>query len=450
MKKKQYKHRITGDIAEQMHCNSLYAVKQGGTTVLPEKYLESSQDWELITPQKEEAYTILQYKTKYAIWYLCEDGRYSTIGGKTGTTTAEKLNYNPIIWQIRRNEDSSIWTVGDKYVSSQVPSLGIRTIEKFVIEDESIGIRAVEALSAEPITTLLKYLTIPVPVNPTWVVESFICTVDNATKFNRCGGTYASTWTQEQMLGKTVAHGIARTVADGSLQIYSVRATPNSPVIEIGSWITAECTHMGNTPMQVEGFTVNDRNNLLIKTRQFRTHGISIENCKKVDAPVEKKEFRVGDWVYYDRKRYKNGPYQISQMNSNGIARDQNDAFRNLNDENYRHCYPHEIPADSKKQKPVVQPEQEQIAKVGEYVINKENGYPNKACKVYEVNGTYYRYTYPNGSNNGCNAEWIRKATQQEIDRDWEKKELVDEKVYPLMQVLLTQKQIDKLKEILK
>jgi hypothetical protein len=361
----------------------------------------------VITPQKEEEYTILMFERVKNVgtydrwWTLQDNGGYSESGDGVSGDGVCTLNImmnigcsvkdgSFRIYQIRRNSDSSIWTIGDKYASSQVPSLGIRTIEKFVIDDENIGIRAVEALSAELITTSLKYLTVPVPVNPTWVVESFICTVDNATKFNRCGGTYASTWTQEQMLGKTVAHGIARTVADGSLQIYSIRTTPDSPVIQIGDWITAECTHMGTTPMQIEGFVVNDKNNLLIKTRQFRTHGIGIENCKKVKEPLT------------------------------------------------------DLPA--------VQPEQEQIAKVGEYVIAKDQHMsPDKAVIVTAVpdeNDERYHYTYPDGKRNGCRAKWIRKATQEEIDCDWKKQK--PEKVEELVQVLLTRKQINKLKEILK
>ena len=225
--------------------------------------------------------------------------------------------------------------------------------------------------------------TVPVPVEPTWKIEAF--NQKEGIWYRAKDNTYTTAGKAERTGSYELSRmldGSGATVKNGTLIIQSVKATSESPTISISDWIVAECTHMGTTPMQVEGFVVNDRNNLLIKTRQFRKHGIGVENCKKVDAPVEKK--------------------------------------------------------------------QEPVAKVGEYVIHKEPGMlPDVTVQVDRVCAVSYQYTYPKGYGGEMNISECRKATQKEIDRDW-KKEPVDEKVYPLIQVLLTRKQIDKLKEILK
>jgi hypothetical protein len=227
---------------------------------------------------------------------------------------------------------------------------------------------------------------VPVPVEPVWVIEEFVMP-DGTPGFNRYkripGKDDYTKGDGKGKLGSTQNHMLNAgeetmyaSVKKRNLQIHSVRADKNYPVIAIGDWITAECTHMGNTLMQIEGFVVNDRNNLLVKTRQFRKHGVGIENCRKVDAPVEKK--------------------------------------------------------------------QNPVAKVGEYVIADDHAdVPDKAVRVTEVidYGTYYKYLYPDGHSNGCSVSWCRIATQQEIDRDW-KKPVEEEKVEPLIQVLLTSKQM--------
>ena len=142
-------------------------------------YIENTQDWQLITEEKEPEYTILQFERLKSVgtydrwWTLRDNGHYSASGDGVCTLNimmnigCSVKDGSFVIHQVRRESDKSIWTVRDKYVSSQAPLLGIRTIEKFVIDDESIGIRAVEAISADPITTSLKYLTVPVPVEPT-------------------------------------------------------------------------------------------------------------------------------------------------------------------------------------------------------------------------------------------------------------------------------------------
>ena len=234
----------------------------------------------------------------------------------------------------------------------------------------------------------------PVLVEPTWVVETFSCTDGSATKFSRdSDGEYASTWTQNQMLGKTSAHGIARTVVKGSLQIYSVRATPNSPVIEIGSWITAECTHMGNTPIQVEGFMVNDKNNLLIKTREFRTHGVGIENCKKVGAPVEKKVplFTTDKELFVTEDG-------VEIYNEHQITWAVSDVWN--------------TPGNRQISEPV----------------------PHEYCRQWELNKS---------------PVWHLFSTKTKAQEYMDSKKS-PEKPAPLMQVLLTQKEINKLKELLK
>jgi len=425
----------------------------------------------VITPQKEEEYTILMFERVKSVgtydrwWTLRDNGHYSASGDGVCTLNimmnigCSVKDGSFRIYQIRRNSDKSVWTVRDKYVSSQAPLLGIRTIEKFVIDNESIGIRAVEAISVDPITTSLKYLTVPVPVEPTWVIEEFqqeqvsrwYIAPDGKYNMSIYRNDKTGTYTLLDMLS-----GGGATVKNGMLTIESVRADKNSPVISISDWVVAECTHMGNTPMQVEGFVVNDRNNLLVKTRQFRTHGVNIENCRKVDAPVEKKPlFTTEDGVdIYDNRIL----YTILDAWSNEekynstLMSDIRYTILDGTEKNW-HVFSSPTAAqayiDSKKQKPAVQPEQEQIAKVGEYVIGVEHTtFPDKAVRVTEVidNGMYYKYLYPDGHSNGCSASWCRIATQQEIDRDWKK----EEKVEPLIQVLLTRKQINKLIEILK
>jgi hypothetical protein len=161
---------------------------------------------------------------------------------------------------------------------------------------------------------------------------------------------------------------------------YAVRADKNSPVIAIGDWIVNP--NGSPHPTQVTEMVVNENNQLLLKTKAYKNYGISIEKVKKVDAPVKKK------------------------------------------------------PVDSKKQEPV--------AKVGEYVIANERWYvPDEACKVTAVVGKSYKYIYRDGTKNGCDISMCRKATQEEIDRDWPQKE---EKLIPVM---LTQADYNDLKDMI-
>jgi len=292
---------------------------------------------------------------------------------------------------------------------------------------------------------------VPVPVEPTWVIESFTCTDGNATKFSRdIDGEYASTWTQEQMLGKKVAHGIARTVADGSLQIYSIKATPDAPVISISDWVIAECTHMGNTPIQVERFMVNDKNNLLIKTKQFRTHGVGIENCKKVGAPTEKKLlFVTEDDINVYRKQH---PilYWL-ETSTGGTGSDDPDSLYNPNTINYKYWAStkkrQQYISSSKKKAPLFVTEdgveiynEHQITWAVSDVWNTPGNRqisepaPHKYSRQWELNKP---------------PVWHLFSTKTKAQEYMDSKKS-PEKPAPLMQVLLTQKEINKLKELLK
>jgi hypothetical protein len=144
-----------------------------------------------------------------------------------------------------------------------------------------------------------EFIQEPANEEPVWVIEEFrscdglhpnaswkLCKNNKYSSEWEYKGTNIGTFSLQQMMDDKDG---GRCVKLGTARIQSARTTPQSPVIAIGDWIIAECTHMHNIPMQVKGFVINDRNNLFIKTRQFRTHGVNIANCRKVLAPTKKK-----------------------------------------------------------------------------------------------------------------------------------------------------------------
>jgi len=457
MEKRQYKHRKTGQIAEMKSAGDWYTIED--RYGMPKEYIEGTQDWELIAEEKEPEYTILQFEKVKGVtksdrwWNLQGNGEYASAAYSYTVPLDSMMNIGCSvkdgsfrIYQIRRNSDKSVWTVGDKYVSFQVPLLGIRTIEKFVIDDESIGIRAVEAISADPITTSLKYLT--VLVKPTWVIESFSTNeTPTVAQFWRVNDERYSTekdWVKGggQVSLSAMLHD-GSCVDTGEWVIHSVRADKNSPVIAINDWITAEYTHMGNTPMQVEGFAINDKNNLLIKTRQFRTHGVGIENCRKVDAPVEKRPlFTTEDGVdIYNRQH---PVLYWLEINSDCTGTDDANTIYNPDIVDYKYW------ASAEKRKQYIDTHRkkstEQIAKVGEYGIGKGGGH---VVKVLVVKPTKYQVEFCNGERDWYNHDTIRLATQEEINRDWGKKNPVECDPGRKYIVKLTEGQIEKLQTFL-
>ena len=243
----------------------------------------------------------------------------------------------------------------------------LATMWGYTIEDEKVYYQVDNEPHLIPIWMVEQSkdweLIIP-QVEPVWVVER-ISRGNDMDCILKANDQYVWHNKPDKFGGCTLQH----LLEEGNT-IHSVRADKQSPVIAIGDYITAECTHMGNTPMQVEGFTINDKNNLLIKTRQFRTHGVSIENCRKVDAPVEKKPLFVTE---DDVPAYSDTPvWGVNVIHWNTIDHDTADKLDHtiwkwFSTEQARDQY-----IASKKQKPAVQPEQEQIAKVGEYVIGEK------------------------------------------------------------------------------
>lgn len=71
-----------------------------------------------------------------------------------------------------------------------------------------------------------------------------------------------------------------------------------------------------------------------------------------------------------------------------------------------------EIRTYEQSQKPV-----DEKIKVGDYIIGRDGYVPKEVCKVYEIKGEYYKYIYPNGGKSQCVLRYIRKATQEEVEK---------------------------------
>ena len=306
-----------------MEDSNYYRVENNHTPI-PAWIIEAGDDWELITEEEEPEYTILQWKTSTdTIYQLCADGEYRQIDPQYAKVSGWSLKSfskkrGDTIWQVSRSSDSSIWTVGDKYMHMMNPALGEMVIEKFNIDNsEHIYL----CCNGKSFKTHIPYaVAVPVPVEPTWQITK----LRNIKKVcEDIGGIWnISVWLQG--FGK------------GIWEIGTVKATPTSEEITIGDWITAECTHMKDTLIQVEGFMVNDKNNLLIKTKQFRTHGVGIENCKKVGAPTEKKLlFVTEDDINVYRKQHL--ILYWLETSTGGTGSDDPDSLYNPNTINYKY-----------------------------------------------------------------------------------------------------------------
>jgi hypothetical protein len=312
MEKKQYRYRN-----EKVAKSTPYGYYVVDEYNVPDWIIENSQDWELIQEPEKKEWTILQFErvdkltSSQKYWSMQSNGTYipsGTCGGKdTGCGLKAIMEIGQcvkngafIIYQIRRESDGSIWTVGDKIDQKGHMSSKPVTISKFSISDQYIGGMSVQTETGGCYSIMdIEHWTVPVPVEPTWVIESVLLERSGNTQKVKDGIVMMAADEHEPIKyyerndRRNTNNALLLVTGKGGREkwsIQSARVNKNSPVISISDWITAECTHMGNTPMQVEGFVVNDRNNLLVKTRQFRTHGVSIENCRKVDAPVEKKQ----------------------------------------------------------------------------------------------------------------------------------------------------------------
>jgi hypothetical protein len=64
------------------------------------------------------------------------------------------------------------------------------------------------------------------------------------------------------------------------------------------------------------------------------------QKLKKLEESLT--EFKVGDWIIWDKRDDKNGPYRLTQKNSGGFL-DQSKIYRNVENSNYRYATEEEI-----------------------------------------------------------------------------------------------------------
>ena len=173
-KKPQYRHKVRGKIATLMENNSHYTIENTHAAI-PAWIIETGEDWELITPQVEPEYTVIQWLCSGTIYQLCPDGKYRQLQyideKRMGWKASMMGSTDETIHQVRRNNDNTVWTVGDKYTSSIVDK-PVRTIEKFVISsDGRMELFAVEDKDKKGSSaSALEHLTVPVPVEAVSVI----------------------------------------------------------------------------------------------------------------------------------------------------------------------------------------------------------------------------------------------------------------------------------------
>lgn len=119
MEPKKYKHIRTGNIAEQQS-NGRYLIDvENDQYIVPEWVIRDNDGWQLV---KEPEYTILSFKSECGSstveWnekkqrYVDEYCSFTLQEMLKGEHSVEDGQWK--IWSVRRHNDNSIWTIGDK------------------------------------------------------------------------------------------------------------------------------------------------------------------------------------------------------------------------------------------------------------------------------------------------------------------------------------------------
>jgi len=160
--------------------------------------------------------------------------------------------------------------------------------------------------------------------------------------------------------------------------------------------------------------------NKLIYTTNDEKDTISAQSF--IGTYSEKILYEVGDVVVvekigedWDNKSSIGKTAKITEIGSCGSILLDNNKYRiNYRSEWLRPATEEEIKVYQQSQKPV-----EDKIKVGDHIIGKDAYVPDVVCKVYEIEGNYYKYTYPSGREDKCQLRYIRKATQEEVDKHY-------------------------------
>lgn len=109
---RKFKHKKTGDIAEQVESYSYFI--QNDQTEIPKQFIEDSCDWEEIK-EVERGYVILEFSDGINIYKRAFDGTYYTSNYPLWYTEEQLLKRENItITSVKRLSDGEVFSVGDK------------------------------------------------------------------------------------------------------------------------------------------------------------------------------------------------------------------------------------------------------------------------------------------------------------------------------------------------
>jgi len=186
----------------------------------------------------------------------------------------------------------------------------------------------------------------------TWIITAFIENDNTDVRWKlRVNGLYCQDGYEEY----GTYHKLNNLLHNSTIHIWSSKATPESEELTIGDWIASN--KRPDMQSQITGFIINEFNNLLAVTSQYKK-GIGLDKCHKVvpvvlsdDKEAWKKNLEKGIWVMFQSaySDIPDGPYQLDvKIDNENWKSTKGYHHWIVKGDQYRLCTPDEIPQSAK------------------------------------------------------------------------------------------------------